>query len=98
MTAAVWNERILHVDMDSFFVEVERLADPSLVGKPVAVGGVGPRGVVASASYEAREFGVHSAQPMATARRLCEDLIVVPARHGRYGDVSADVFAIFRRS
>jgi nucleotidyltransferase/DNA polymerase involved in DNA repair len=91
-----WSEPILHVDMDSFFVEVERLSDPQLRDRPVAVGGSGPRGVVASASYEARQFGVRSAQPMATARRLCPDLIVVPASHGRYSDVSAEVFAIFR--
>lgn len=82
--------------MDSFFVEVERLARSDLMGRPVAVGGPGPRGVIASASYEAREFGVHSAQPTATARRLCEELIVIPPDHGRYGDVSAKVFAIFR--
>jgi nucleotidyltransferase/DNA polymerase involved in DNA repair len=92
----VWTEPILHVDMDSFFVEVERLAQPGLVSKPVAVGGVGPRGVIASASYEAREFGVRSAQPTATARRLCDELIVLPPDHARYIDVSADVFAIFR--
>jgi len=92
----VWTEPILHVDMDSFFVEVERLEDPSLRGKPVAVGGSGPRGVVASASYEAREHGVRSAQPTATALRLCPELIVVPAAHGRYGDMSVRVFSIFR--
>ena len=92
----MWTEQILHVDMDSFFVEVERLADPGLVGRPVAVGGAGPRGVIASASYEARRFGVRSAQPTATARRLCDDLIVVPSNHGRYNDVSSEVFAIFR--
>ena len=96
VTRALWNEPILHVDMDSFYVEVERLRNPDLRGKPVAVGGAGPRGVVASASYEAREFGVRSAQPMATARRLCGDLMVVPPAHGRYSEVSADVFAIFR--
>lgn len=96
MIAAVWYEPILHVDMDSFFVEVERLRDPDLRGRPVAVGGAGPRGVVASASYEARKFGVHSAQPMATARRLCDGLVVVPADHERYSDVSAEVFEIFR--
>lgn len=91
-----WTEPILHVDMDSFFVEVERLSDPGLRGRPVAVGGVGRRGVIASASYEARTHGVHSAQPTATALRLCPQLVVVPARHDRYGDVSAQVFAIFR--
>jgi nucleotidyltransferase/DNA polymerase involved in DNA repair len=92
----VWNESILHVDMDSFFVEVERLDRPDLMGRPVAVGGPGPRGVIASASYEARQFGVRSAQPTAAARRLCDELIVIPPRHGRYSDVSAEVFAIFR--
>lgn len=92
----VWTEPIIHVDMDSFFVEVERVADSGLVGRPVAVGGTGPRGVIASASYEARRFGVRSAQPTATARRLCRDLIVVPADHRRYDEMSAEVFAIFR--
>jgi len=92
----VWNEPILHVDMDSFFVEVERLDRPDLIAKPVAVGGPGARGVIASASYEAREHGVRSAQPTATARRLCHELIVIPPNHGRYGDMSAEVFAIFR--
>lgn len=82
--------------MDSFFVEVERLTRPDLLGRPVAVGGAGPRGVIASASYEARQFGVRSAQPTATARRLCADLVVIPPRHGRYGEVSERVFEIFR--
>ena len=82
--------------MDSFFVEVERLRDPSLVGRPVAVGGTGRRGVIASASYEARSFGVHSAQPTATALRECPGLVVVPSAHGRYSEVSVSVFAIFR--
>jgi len=92
----VWNEPILHVDMDSFFVEVERTLDPGLRGRPVAVGGTGPRGVIASASYEAREEGVRSAQPTATALRLCHDLVVVPPAHGRYGDASSNVFEVFR--
>ena len=82
--------------MDSFFVEVERLDDPGLVGIPVAVGGKGPRGVIASASYEARMSGVRSAQPTATALRMCPQLVVVAPRHGRYGEVSTDVFSIFR--
>jgi DNA polymerase-4 len=93
----MWSESILHVDLDAFFVEAERLADPSLVGKPVAVGGTGGRGVIASASYEARAYGVRSAQPTATAQRLCKDLIVIPPSHGRYGELSAQVFEIFRQ-
>ncbi|HEU5111765.1 MAG TPA: DNA polymerase IV, partial [Acidimicrobiia bacterium] len=70
--------------------------DPGLVGKPVAVGGTGNRGVIASASYEARAYGVRSAQPTVTALRLCPDLIIVPPSHGRYGDLSAGVFDVFR--
>ena len=92
----VWTEPILHVDMDSFFVEVERLADPSLRKRPVAVGGTGKRGVIVSASYEARKFGVRSAQPTATALLLCKDLIVVSPVPWRYREVSEKVFTIFR--
>jgi DNA polymerase-4 len=92
----VWSEPILHVDMDSFFVEVERLADSSLDDVPVAVGGAGPRGVIASASYEARRFGVHSAQPTAMALRACPSLRLVPPHHDRYAEVSVSVFEIFR--
>lgn len=82
--------------MDSFFVEVERRADPSLRGIPVAVGGTGRRGVIASASYEARRHGVASAQPTATAMRLCPSLVVIQPSHRRYSEVSAEVFHIFR--
>ena len=92
----VWTEPILHVDMDAFFVEVERLQDPTLRHKPVAVGGGGKRGVIASASYEARKSGVHSAQPTAIALRLCPELIVVSPDHHRYAAISAQVFEIFR--
>lgn len=82
--------------MDAFFVEVERRRDPSLRGVPVAVGGAGPRGVIASASYEARRHGVASAQPTTTALRSCPSLVLVPPDHGLYSDVSTEVFAIFR--
>lgn len=92
----VWTEPILHVDMDSFFVEVERLDRPDLKGRPVAVGGTAARGVIASASYEARRYGVTSAQPTAVARRLCPQLEVVAPSHAKYGEVSERVFAVFR--
>ncbi len=91
----MWSEPILHVDMDSFFVEVERLTRADLRGRPVAVGGTGNRGVIASASYEARRSGVKSAQPTSVARRLCPELIVVSPSHGKYGELSVQVFEVF---
>ena len=88
---------ILHVDMDAFYASVEQLDDPSLRGKPLLVGGPSKRGVVVAASYEARPFGARSAMPMVEAMRLCPQALVVPPRHGRYAEVSAEVFGVFRR-
>lgn len=88
---------ILHVDMDSFFASVEQRDDPALRGRPVIVGGKSDRSVVSAASYEVRPFGVRSAMPMAVARRLCPDAIVVEPRMRRYAEVSESVFAIFHR-
>ncbi len=83
--------------MDAFFASVEQRDDPSLVGKPVLVGGTGPRSVVAAASYEARTFGCHSAMPMVVARRLCPQAVIVKPTGGRYGTVSREIFEIFGR-
>ena len=89
--------RILHVDMDAFYASVEQRDDPSLRGKPVAVGGSpAGRGLVAAASYEARRFGVRSAIPMARAVRLCPQLIIVRPDFAKYQTASQAVFAIFR--
>jgi DNA polymerase-4 len=85
---------ILHVDMDAFFAAIEQLDNPSLRGKPILVGGDGPRGVVATASYEARPYGCHSAPPMAVAKRLCPHAIVVPGRYSRYREVSDKLFDV----
>ncbi|WP_025777981.1 DNA polymerase IV [Brevibacterium sp. VCM10] len=83
---------MLHLDMDSFFVSVELLSRPHLVGRPVIVGGRSGRGVVVSASYEAREFGVHAAMPMSRAMNLCPIAEVIPPSHGLYSSYSRQVF------
>ena len=79
---------IVHIDLDSFFVSVERLINPKLIGKPVLVGGTSDRGVVASCSYEARTFGIHSAMPMKQAKQLCPEAIVVRGDSGEYSKYS----------
>ncbi len=86
--------RFLHVDMDAFYVEVERLADPSLRGVPVIVGGLGPRGVVAAASYEARRTGVRSAMPIVQAKRRLPRARYLPPDMAKYAAMSRRVFAI----
>jgi DNA polymerase IV len=88
--------KIIHIDMDAFFASVEQLDNPELRGKPVAVGGSGVRHVVAAASYEARKFGVRSAMPSVTAKRLCPDLIFVKHHFERYEEISSTVLEIFR--
>jgi DNA polymerase-4 len=87
---------VLHVDMDAFYPSVSLLTRPELRGRPVIVGGGGTRGVVLSATYEARAFGVHSAMPMTRARRLCPQAVVVEPDHTAYSRVSAGVMEIFR--
>lgn len=83
--------------MDAFFASIEQLDNPALRGKPVAVGGSGERHVVASASYEARKFGVRSAMPSVTAKKLCPDLIFVSHRFERYNELSEQIIEIFRK-
>ena len=87
--------KIIHVDMDQFFAAVEQLDHPELKGKPIAVGHDAERGVVSTASYEARRFGVHSAQSIQVAKRLCPHLIIVEPHFQRYKEVSAQLHAIF---
>ncbi len=79
---------IAHMDLDTFFVSVERLQNPTLIGKPVLVGGASDRGVVASCSYEARGYGIHAAMPMKMARQLCPEAIIVRGDHERYSHYS----------
>jgi DNA polymerase IV len=87
---------VLHVDMDAFYASVSLLTRPELAGTPVIVGGGGTRGVVLSATYEARRYGVHSAMPITRARRMCPQAVVVEPDHAAYARVSAGVMEIFR--
>ncbi len=87
---------VLHVDMDAFYASVELLRRPELRGQPMIVGGGGTRGVVLSATYEARAYGVHSAMPMMRARRLCPEAVIVSPTPGVYAEASANVMEVFR--
>ena len=87
--------KIIHIDMDAFFASVEQRDHPELRGKPIAVGYDGLRGVVSTASYEARKYGVRSAMSMQIAKRICKDLIIVPGRYDRYKEVSLAIHSIF---
>lgn len=88
---------ILHVDMDAFYASVEQRDNKELRGKPIAVGGRSERGVVTTASYEARPYGVHSAMSMERAKQLCKDLVIVPGNREKYKKVSEEMFSILRR-
>ena len=88
--------KIIHIDMDAFYASVEQRDHPEYRGRPIAVGHDGPRGVVATASYEARPYGVRSAISSALAKRLCPNLIFVPARFDVYKEVSRQIRAVFR--
>ena len=90
-----WSRIIVHADMDAFYAAVEQLDRPELRGKPLLIGGTGPRSVVATASYEARPFGVGSAMPMGLALRKCPQAIVVPPRLARYAEVSDRIMSVF---
>ncbi|MBR1769006.1 MAG: DNA polymerase IV [Bacteroidales bacterium] len=89
--------KIIHVDMDAFYASVEQRDNRLLRGKPIVVGGDSKRGVVATASYEARTFGIHSAMPIATAKNLCKELIIVPPRFEVYTQVSEEIRQIFEQ-
>jgi DNA polymerase-4 len=94
---SMWTKAIVHLDMDAFYPAVEVLDNPTLRGKSVIVGGTSNRGVVSSASYEARKFGIHSSMPIVEARRRCPDGVFLPVRMARYKEISQAVFAIFER-
>jgi DNA polymerase-4 len=90
-----WTTVIAHADLDAFYAAVEQLDDPSLRGKPLLVGPNSQRGVVLTASYAARPFGVGSAMPMAEARQRCPKALIVPPRFERYAEISRQVMAVF---
>jgi len=91
----VWPRIVAHADMDAFYAAIEQLDDPALRGRPVLVGPPSARGVVLTASYEARPYGVGSAMPMAKARRMCPNAVIIPPRFDRYQEVSATIMKVF---
>ncbi|MDC0230723.1 DNA polymerase IV [Aureispira] len=95
--ASEFSRKIIHIDMDAFFASIEQRDNPELRGKPIAVGGGGPRGVVATASYEARKFGVHSAMSGFRAKQLCPQLIFVRSRYDAYKEASQQIRSIFKK-
>lgn len=95
-TKSIITRKIIHIDMDAFFASVEQYDNPTLRGKEVVVGGLGPRGVIAAASYEARKYGVRSAMPSYKARSLCPHLIFVKPRFDRYKEVSSQIRSVFQ--
>jgi DNA polymerase IV len=90
-----WARIVAHADMDAFYAAIEQLDDPALQGRPVLVGPRSDRGVVLTASYEARPYGVGSAMPMAKARRMCPSAIIIPPRFDRYQEVSETIMRVF---
>jgi nucleotidyltransferase/DNA polymerase involved in DNA repair len=92
---AAGSRKIIHIDMDAFYASLDQRDDPELRGKPVAVGGSEARGVVAAASYEARQFGVRSAMPSLTAKRKCPDLVFIKPRFDVYKAISLQIRSIF---
>ena len=97
MPAQDFNRKIIHIDMDAFYASVEQRDDPSLRGKPVGIGSEDKRGVLCTASYEARKYGVHSAMSGVQAKRMCPELILIPPNFKKYKQVSQQVHEIFHR-
>ena len=91
----VWSRIVAHADMDAFYAAIEQLDNASLRGRPLLIGPPSARGVVLTASYEARPYGVGSAMPMAQARRMCPDAVIIPPRFDRYQEVSATIMRVF---
>ena len=99
------NRNVVHMDLDTFFVSVERLTNSKLEGKPVIIGGMSDRGVVSSCSYEARQFGVHSAMPMKMARSLCSEAVIIKGDMDAYShhsrvvtDIIADQAPVYEKA